>query len=312
MLDIIRKRASSWVTRAIFAMVVLVFIFFFGYNQINTPNQGPEAVLVRVNGTDIRQNEFNLAYQDSLQDFKQSFKGEVPEGMGKIITQNALQKLVYQRLVLDAAHRMGLRISDEELARAIEGSKQFQKDGQFNRSEYRDRFLPSFQKEYGLNYEELMRNELLARKVIDLLQGSVKVSPEEARSAYFQEKSRFTFEVSKTGPGQSAPTTQTVGPLTIAERQQVLSADASAADYAKVFALAAEKSELEAPIVIRDIQYRVKLVRRESPAIADWKKDEVTFTREFLSRKQSRISQEWLQALAKKADIEQLKSPNEG
>lgn len=131
MLDIIRRKASSWVTRAIFAVVVLVFIFFFGYNQIVTPNQGPQAVLVRVNGTDIRQNEFNLAYQSTMEQYKQVFKGEIPEGMGKMIVQSTLQQLVNQRLMIDAATQMGLQVSNEELARTIESGKPFQKDGQF-------------------------------------------------------------------------------------------------------------------------------------------------------------------------------------
>lgn len=312
MLDIIRRKASSWVTRTIFAVVVIVFIFFFGYNQIFTPEQGPQAVLVRVNGTDIRQNEFNLAYKSTLEMYKQVFKGNIPEGMNKMIAGSALQQLVNERLMIDAAHHMGLRVSDEELAKTIESDKRFQRDGVFDRTSYRDIFLPSFQREFGLSYEELLRNELLAKKLNDLLQSSIKVAPEEAKSAYWQDKSKFTFEVSKTGPGQTAPTKQTVGPITLAERQQVLGNDATETDYAKVFALTTEKPQLEAPLVIRDIQYSVKLTKRDVPTDADWKKDEATFTKDLLIRKQARASQEWLESLAKKADIEQLQTPNEG
>ncbi len=311
MLDIIRRKASSWITRAIFAVVVLVFIFFFGYNQIDTPNQGPQAVLVRVNGADIRQNEFNLAYKNTQEMYKQVFKGEVPEGMGKMISQSALQQLVNQRLMIDAAHHMGLRVSDEELAKAIENTKQFQKDGKFDRADYRER-IASFQRETGLNYEQLLRNELLAGKLNDLLQSSVKVSPEEAKAAYWRERSKFTFEVGKAGPRQTTPVKQTVGPVTLANRQQVLDADATSADYAKVFSLTASTPQLDAPLVIRDIQYTVKLTKRENPTDADWKKDEAQFTKDFLVRKQARTGQEWLDSLSKKAEIEQIKSPNEG
>lgn len=242
MLDIIRKKASSWVTRGIFAVVVLVFIFFFGYNQIDIPNQGPQAVLVRVNGADIRQNEFSLAYKSNLEQYKQMFKGEIPEGMGKMISQSALQQLVNQRLMIDAAKKMGLSVSNEELARTIEASKQFQKDGQFDRALYRDYFLPSFQKEFGLNYEDLLRNELLAKKLDDVLRSAVKVSPAEAKAAYWSEK----------------------------------------------------------------------LEKKETPTDADWQKDEVQFTKDAITRKQMRVSQDWLQSLARKAEIEQIMTPNEG
>lgn len=312
MLDIIRRKAGSWVTRAIFAVVVLVFIFFFGYNQISTPSQGPQAVLVRVNGADIRQSEYNLAYKGTLEMYKQAFKGEVPPDMNKMIVRSALQQLVNQRLMIDAATRMGLRVSNEELAKAIESDRRFQKEGHFERAAYRDFFLPSFQREFGLNYEELLRNELLAKKLDDVLHGSVKVSPAEAKSAYWQEKTRFTFDVSKTGPGQTAPSRQTVGPVTLDQRQQVLGPDATPADFAKVFALTSVKSQLDSPIVIRDIHHMVKLTKRDVPTDADWKKDEVTFTKDLLIRKQARISQEWLESLARKADIEQLQTPNEG
>lgn len=305
MLDIIRRKASSWVTRAIFAVVVLVFIFFFGYNQIVTPNQGPQAVLVRVNGTDIRQNEFNLAYQSTMEQYKQVFKGEIPEGMGKMIVQSTLQQLVNQRLMIDAATQMGLQVSNEELARTIESGKPFQKDGQFDRAAYRDR-LAFFQKETGLNYEDLLRNDLLAKKVDDVLKGSVKVSPAEAKAAYWQEKTTFTFEVSKNG------TLQKVGPVTLEQRSQVVGADATDADYARIFALTPDRPLLDAPIVVRDTQYSVKLIKKDSPTEDSWKKDEAQFTRDLLQLKQARTTQDWMESLTRKAEIEQITTPNEG
>lgn len=312
MLDIIRQRAGSWVTRAIFAGVVLVFIFFFGYNQIDTPNQGPQAVLVRVNGADIRQSEYNLAFKSSMEMYKQMYKGEIPPEMNKMISRSSLQQLINQYLMVDAATKMGLRVSNEELAKAIETDKRFQKEGHFERAAYRDSFLPWFQKEYGLNYEELLRNELLARKLDDILRSSVKVSPAEVRSAYGLEKNKFTFEISKSVPGQATASKQTVGPITMEQRQQVLGNEATVADFAKVFRLTKEKPQTDAPITIRDIQYSVKLTRKDVPADDDWKKDEATFTKDLLSRKQMNVGQEWLESLARKADIEQLKAPNEG
>lgn len=327
MLDIIRRKAGSWVTRAIFAVVVLVFILFFGYNQISTPNQGPQAILARVNGADIRQSEYNLAFKSTQESYKQVFKGEVPPDMAKMISSSAMQQLINQRLMIDAATKMGLRVSNEELAKAIEGDKRFQKDGQFERAGYRDFFLPSFQREYGLNYEDLLRNELLAKKLDEILHSSVKVSPAEAKAAYWQEKSKFTFEVTKTAPAQAKadkadktakaakapkPAKQTVGPITLEQRQQVLAPEATEADIAKVFALTKDKPQLDAPITIGDTQYMVKLTKRDVPDDADWKKDEATFTKDVLSRKQGRMTQEWLESLNHRADIEQLKSPHEG
>lgn len=312
MLDIIRRKASSWVTRAIFAGVVLVFIFFFGYNQLGGPNQGPQAVLVRVNGSDIRQSEYNLAFKSTMEMYKQTFKGEVPPDMNKMISSSSIQQLINQRLMIDAALKMGLRVSNEELAKAIENDKRFQKEGQFDRTDYRDSFLPYFQREFGLNYEELLRNELLAKKLDDVLHSSVKVSPAEAKAAYWQDKSKFTFEVTKTLPGQAKPTKQTVGPITLEQRQQVLAPEATAEDFAKVFALTKEKPQTDSPITVKDVQYTVKLIKKEIPSDADWKKDEPAFTKDLLARKQTSVSQEWLTSLSHKADIEQLKTPNEG
>lgn len=312
MLDIIRRKASSWVTRAIFAGVVLVFIFFFGYNQIDTPNQGPQAVLVRVNGADIRQNEYNLAYESTQEMYKQTFKGEIPPEMNKMIAGSTLQQMVNQRLMIDAATKMGLRVSDEELFKAIEtNNKLFVHDGVFDRAAYRQKLL-DYERENGLNYEVLLRNELLAKKLDDILRSSVKVSPAEAKAAYWLEKTKFTFEITKSGPGQTSPAKQTVGPITVEQRRQVLGNDATEADFARVFALTTSKPQLDPPIIIRDIQYSVKLTKRDVPDEDDWKKNEATFTKDFLSRKQMAVGQEWLKSLARKADIEQLKTPNEG
>lgn len=242
MLDIIRKKASSWVTRGIFALVVLVFIFFFGYNQIITPNQGPQAVLVRVNGHDIRQNEFSLAYKKTLEDYKQMLKGELPEGMEKMVSQATLQDLIVRRLMVNAASQMGLTVSNEELFKVIENNnKQFIHDGQFDRVAYRQELL-NYERENGLNYEEMLRNDLLAKKLRDLIQSAAKVSPAEAKDAYWKQK--------------------------------------------------AEK--------------------KETALDADWKKDEAQFTKDLLLQKQQRMIQEWTQSQVRKAEIEQLMTPNAG
>jgi len=312
MLDIIRRKANSWATRIIFATIVLVFIFFFGYNQIFVPNQGPQAVLVRVNGFDIRQNEFSLAYKGVLESYKQVFKGEIPDGMSKMVVNTTLQQLINQRLLIDAAQKMGLRVSDEELAKTIENSKQFQKDGKFDRSAYRDYFLPTFQRETGLNYEDLLRNELLAKKIDDLLHSSVKVSPKEAQDAYRLNKTKFTFQVIKTGTDGKPLPRQTVGPITLDEREQLFGKEASDTDYAKVFALTSEAPDLALPLTIAGVQYSIHLIKKDTPADGAWVKDQATFTQDYLLRKQGRVSQEWISHLTSKATIEQLSAPHEG
>ena len=146
----------------------------------------------------------------------------------------------------------------------------------------------------------------------DLLIGSVKVSSQEAKDAYRLSKTQFTFEVTKAGVDGKAIPKQTVGPISIEERSQVLATDATDADYAKVFALTAEHAALAAPLTIGGMQVSVRLVKRSNPTDAEWIKDEATFTKEYLLRKQGRVSQEWISHLSRKATIEQLSSPHEG
>lgn len=328
MLEIIRNKANSWVTRALFGAIVLIFIFFFGYNQINTPNTGPQAIVATVNGYDIRQNEFRLAYDSNYEMYKQIFKGEIPEGMLKMLKENTLQQLVNQQLLLTSAQHMGLHVANEELVKIIESNKQFQKDGQFDRELYKNNFLPGFENKYNLNYEDLLRNELLVQKLQDLITSAAKVSPQEAKDTYVREKTVFTFDVVKgplkaeqnlsqiqTAMGQNNSafkaalataklTSQPVGPLAIGQREQILGEGASLADYEKIFALNTEHSTLATPLKVGELLYAVRLVKKDAPS--QWKQDEVTFTAELQKRKQQQLMQNWIADLSRKATIERF------
>lgn len=286
MLDIIRKRASSIVTRVIFAVIVLVFIFFFGYNQIFTPNQGPQAVLARVDGYDVRQLEFQLAYDNNYAQYKELFKGEIPESMLGILKENTLRQLINQRLMVIEAGKLGLRVSDEEMLKTIESNPQFQKEGKFDRELYRTGFLPAFERKYNINYEDLLRDALMAQKLQEMVVSSVKVSPQEAKDAYILSKSLFTFEIAG----------ETVGPITLAERGKLLKT-ATEEVYQKIFSLKPQ----DAPIQLENLT--VRLIKRDVPTDAQWQQDETTFTTEFRRQKQQEYTQLWLANLSAKASI---------
>ncbi len=103
MLDIIRKRASSWETKAIFGIIIIVFIFFFGYRSFSRGGKthGGQPLVAMVNGAPITQPMFQLAFDNAYQFYKQIYKGDIPKEMMNQ-TKNSILSQAAQSMLAQA------------------------------------------------------------------------------------------------------------------------------------------------------------------------------------------------------------------
>ena len=62
LLSLMRKHAKSWIIKILIAMIIMVFIFFFGYSYIS--NEGEK--VAEVNGEAISYVEYQNAYRELL------------------------------------------------------------------------------------------------------------------------------------------------------------------------------------------------------------------------------------------------------
>lgn len=116
---------------------------------------------------------------------------EAPRMMQNVnLRQMAVEQLIEQQLVADEARRLGLRISDEDLANAIESQTAFQVDGHFSVQQY-DNILRNNGVETA-QFENETRQEVLTDTLREMVANAVDVSTEEAR----QEFNRFAETLS--------------------------------------------------------------------------------------------------------------------
>ena len=87
--------------------------------------------------------------------------------------------LVHQVLLLQEAARLGMFVTDEDLARDVKSNPQFQRDGVFDPNMYR-MYLQSIKLTPAV-YEQTRKQELLEEQLIRLLTDSVKTDAEEIK-----------------------------------------------------------------------------------------------------------------------------------
>ena len=110
MLDIMRKHASSWLIKVLFAAIIITFIFFFGYSSLSKSGRGGGGdTAAEVNGRPIPMAEFRFFYDRAYEQMTESFKGsEIPEFARKFVMSSTIGRLVSRELILEQAADLGI------------------------------------------------------------------------------------------------------------------------------------------------------------------------------------------------------------
>jgi hypothetical protein len=174
MLDIMRKHASSWGIKAILGMIILSFVLFFGYSRISSVRRpsvrggDTQNAVAVVNHMAIPESEFRYFYDAAYERMREQFKDkEVPDFARNMIEQSTLSRLIRRELLLQIADKLGVKVTDQELADAIRQS-QIVMRGQFDPDFYTHQYLPYFENRFGINFEDMLRNDLRAEEVQQL------------------------------------------------------------------------------------------------------------------------------------------------
>jgi peptidyl-prolyl cis-trans isomerase D len=118
MLNILRKNAQSFVVQAIVVIIAIVFIFWgVGTNLNDNPN-----ALAVVNGKEIPYRDFQQNYERAIENYKQQFGGQIPQGFLESIglKEQVLDQLIQAELLRQGAEKVGIRISKEAVQRTIQ------------------------------------------------------------------------------------------------------------------------------------------------------------------------------------------------
>jgi peptidyl-prolyl cis-trans isomerase D len=176
MLSLMRKHAGSWLIKVILGAIVVVFVLW-GVGSWTSQRSGRVAT---VNGDTITIDEYRITHKLLIDQIRQSFGNNANEELIKSLQleQKALDQLVDNLLVRQAASELGMQISDEDLSQSIRNISAFQVAGVFDPRRYQ--LILTNNNMTPETFEVSQRDALLTRKLNSFITASVKVSDQEA------------------------------------------------------------------------------------------------------------------------------------
>lgn len=190
MLSLMRKHAGTWIIKVILGAIVVVFVFW----GVGSWTSQRLSRVANVNGDWITTDEYRATYNNLLDQVRQSFGNKVTDELLQSLQlkKRALDQLVDKALMLQAAEKINLRVSDEELARWIRNIPSFQTAGVFDSRRYQD--LLNRIKLSPEAFEIIQRDSLLIEKLRAFITGSIKVSDYEALEWYAWNNSTVSLD----------------------------------------------------------------------------------------------------------------------
>ena len=171
MLDIMRKHASSWGIKVLLGMIIVSFVLFFGYRQISSSRTASvrggknQQAVAFVNHMAVPSSEYRFYFDQAAERMRGQFEGkQLPPFMQQMLEKSTLARLVQRELLLQIADELGLKVTNEELAGIIKKTQIAQR-GEWDPIFYTHQYLPYFQNRFGIDFEDMLRNDIRAEKV---------------------------------------------------------------------------------------------------------------------------------------------------
>lgn len=176
MLQSIHKH-MKWIMWAIVILVTVTFMFFGIY-----PSSVSGRTVAKVDGYVISADDLNRVYRNMEENYRQIMKDQYNQDVAKALRIQALRELVQNRLLVQEADRVGLRVTDEELQSHIMQIPAFLGRGGFDKRAYEDTLLSN--NLTPAQFEANQREYLLRQKLERLVEDGVAVTDAELPSAY--------------------------------------------------------------------------------------------------------------------------------
>ncbi len=198
MLSLMRKHAGSWIIKFLLAAIIVVFIPW-GVQRYTSQRSSRVA---EVNGTIITLNDYRNSYTNLLEQVRQSFGTNLNDELIQALQlrTRALDQLVDRILMLQAAEKLKIQVSDEELAQAIRNIGAFQTAGVFDNQRYLN--VLSSTRLSPETFEEQQRESMIIDKLQTFIGANIKVSDFEAQQWYKWNNTEVDVDYVLIEPGQ--------------------------------------------------------------------------------------------------------------
>lgn len=127
MLDVLRDNAQSWIVKVLFAVIVIVFIFW-GVGSFTGDREG---ILAVVNDQPIKINDYIRAYDNAVNSMRQQNPDITAADLREMqIRQQIFNELLNAALLTQKAQELGIMVTSRELQLEITGIPAFMSQDQ--------------------------------------------------------------------------------------------------------------------------------------------------------------------------------------
>lgn len=195
----------------ILVFVILVFVAFifvdWGMGRSGGARTGSSDI-ASVHGDPITAVDFDRQYRQAEERYRQMYRGNWSPALARAmdLPNQVLNGMVERKMLLEAAHRTGVRVPDAELAEKIQAMAPFQKNGQFvGAAEY-----ASVLASYGMTVEQFergFREDLMMDKYSALVAASLVIPDARLKSQWEaqNEKAKIEYVLLPAGRLSAAP-----------------------------------------------------------------------------------------------------------
>jgi len=191
-----RKQTRSWFVYVAFGIIIIVFVFFYGYSGQSGPGQ---SVVATVNDHKITRKQYEKNYENMLMVSRNMYnKTSFTEEELQQLRQSALDDLIERTLMLMEADRLGITVSLDETRKEIAQTPAFQREGGFDKELYL-RQLSANRMTPG-EFEKAVRTNTIISKLMDNVKNTAKLSDRELFDLYKLENEKVNLAFLKVNP----------------------------------------------------------------------------------------------------------------
>ena len=192
MLGWMRTQTKSWFAYLAFGIIIIVFVFFYGWGG---RDERADTVVALVGDQKITRRQYDRSYENLLMMSRNIYKRALSEKEIKGLRERALDDLIDRTLMLQEAERRDLAVSQDETRREIANTPSFQREGVFDKNLYL-RQLATIRMNPS-EFEKSMKTSMLISKLLTTVQNTAKLSDEELFDLYKLENEKVNLKFLK-------------------------------------------------------------------------------------------------------------------
>jgi peptidyl-prolyl cis-trans isomerase D len=204
MLDLIRKKQRSVLIKVVFWVIIAAFVgtIFLVWGKGSGGPDGRGEVAVRVNGDKIGYQEYQTAYENLRQMYKDRFGKNFTPAMEKRLQlhRQTCDQLINRLLLLQEAQQLDVEVSKKELVAAIAEMPMFQENGVFSRDRYQ-RVL-DYQRLTARDFEQDVQSRMLIEQVVERIEQEATVTDEEVDQEYRNRREKVNLAFVRLAPSR--------------------------------------------------------------------------------------------------------------